>query len=574
MSKLFLRTLRDDPAETDLVGHNLLVRAGYIRRLAPGIYSRLPLGIAILKRIDEIIREEMSAIGSQEVRLPILSLHEFFDAGKPRASQAARSVNLSDRDVADYLRRIAQDEMFMLLVRGEFSSYKDYPLALYQIQAEYRASARPRLGILGGHEVVVADSYSFALDVGGLGIAYKSHRDAYKRIFSRLGVTYKVAIAASGASTSEAFYSPAPSGDATFIQCRDCGYAATADAVVIATPPPYDPDARPPAKVLDTPDTPTIDTLVDRVRELGIDAEAADTLKNVVLRTLAPHTDRWELLIIGVPGDREVDLKRVQAQLYPAKVERAGPEEFAINPGLVKGYIGPQRMADLKIRYLVDPLVVEGSEWITGANITGVHAAHVVRGRDFVPDGVIGAIEVREGDRCACCGGALEIIRGIKLGHVSQLSSKSAAALGVQALGQDGKPAAISIGGYSVEITNVLAAIAEQAHDDKGLCWPKSVAPFDVHVVATGKDDATFAAAARLTDELEASGLRVLQDDRRGVSAGVKFKDAELIGIPSIVVFGRGLADGNVELRERRSDERREIPVAQAESAVISAVLG
>ncbi|HET8582998.1 MAG TPA: His/Gly/Thr/Pro-type tRNA ligase C-terminal domain-containing protein, partial [Jatrophihabitans sp.] len=244
---------------------------------------------------------------------------------------------------------------------------------------------------------------------------------------------------------------------------------------------------------------------------------------------------------------------------------------LAKRPELVKGYIGPQRLAEWKIRYLVDPLVVPGSAWVTGANEPGKHAAHVVRGRDFEPEGELGAVEIRDGDRCARCGAALQIARGIELGHVFQLGTKYAETFGLTALGQDGKPVTVTMGSYGVGVTRAVAALAEQTYDEQGLCWPRVVAPADVHLVATGKDETVFTAADALADELEAAGVRVMYDDRRGVSAGVKFTDAELIGVPTIVVVGRGLADGVIELRDRKTGARRDLAVGAAAAEIAAA---
>ncbi|WP_375490199.1 proline--tRNA ligase [uncultured Jatrophihabitans sp.] len=580
MSTLFLRTLRDDPADAEVPSHKLLVRAGYVRRVAPGIYSWLPLGLQVLARIEAIVREEMASIGSQEVHFPALIPGEIYQESGRWDAYGDLLFKLRDRKDADYLLAPTHEEMFTLLVRGEYSSYKDYPLALFQIQTKYRDEARPRAGILRAREFIMKDSYSFDLSDEGLETAYRAHRDAYERMFTRMGMTYKIVFAVSGAmggSASEEFLVPAASGEDTFVQCTNCDYAANTEAVVIAAPEPSDPVDHPQQQVLDTPDTPTIDTLVSRLNELGLRDEpytAADTFKNVVLRTREPGADRWELLVVGVPGDREVDLKRLAGQLEPVEVEQAGPDDLATAPGLVKGYIGPQNLRELKIRFLVDPLVVPGSEWVTGANEPGKHAAHVVRGRDFEPDGEIGAVEIRDGDRCAICGSPLEIARGIEMGHVFQLGRVYAEKFGLRALDQNGKPVTVTMGSYGVGVTRAVAAVAEQTYDDKGLCWPRSVAPADVHLVATGKDDAVFRAADDLAAQLERDGVRVLYDDRRNVSPGVKFKDAELIGVPTIVIVGRGLADGTVELRDRRSDERQDVPVADAAGAVLAAVRG
>jgi prolyl-tRNA synthetase len=579
MSTLFLRTLRDDPADAEVPSHKLLVRAGYVRRVAPGIYSWLPLGMAVLANVERIVREEMNGIGSQEVHFPALIPREIFEASGRWADYGDALFRLRDRKGIDYLLGPTHEELFTLLVKGEYSSYKDYPLALYQIQTKYRDEARPRAGILRGREFIMKDSYSFDLDDEGLQRSYQAHRDAYERIFTRLGFDYRIVFAVSGAmggSASEEFLAPAASGEDSFVQCTNCDYAANTEAVEIAGPEPTDPADHPAEQVLDTPDTPTIQTLVDRLNsmDLGRSFTAADTLKNVVLRTRAPGAHEWELLIVGVPGDREVDLKRIAGQLEPVLVEQAGPDDLEREPRLVKGYIGPQILADIKVRYLVDPLVSEGSAWVTGANEPGRHSANVVRGRDFVPDGEIGAVEIRDGDRCARCGAPLEIARGIELGHVFQLGRKYAATFGLTALGQDGKPVTVTMGSYGVGVTRAVAALAEQTYDDQGLCWPRSVAPADVHLVATGKDETVFAAAERLAGDLEAAGVRVLYDDRRGVSPGVKFKDAELIGVPTIVIVGRNLADGTVELRDRKSGDRREVPVDDAAAQIRAALAG
>jgi prolyl-tRNA synthetase len=573
LSTLFLRTLRDDPADAEVPSHKLLVRAGYIRRVGPGIYSWLPLGIAVLRNVERVVREEMTAIGGQEVHFPALIPREVFEASGRWADYGDALFRLADRRGADYLLGPTHEELFTLLVKGEYSSYKDYPLILFQIQTKYRDEPRPRAGILRGREFVMKDSYSFDVSDDGLTAAYRSHRDAYERIFTRLGFDYRIVFAVSGAmggSASEEFLAPTPYGEDTFVQCGSCDYAANTEAVEIAVPPPRDPAAHPASTVLDTPDTPTIETLVERLNTLGLGRTftGADTLKNVVLKTRAPDADSWELFVVGVPGDREVDLKRLAGQLEPVEVAQADAGDLVAQPGLVRGYIGPQLLRKLGVRYVVDPLVTPGSAWVTGANEIDRHAAFVVRGRDFEPDAEIGAVEIRDGDRCARCGGALRIARGIELGHVFQLGRKYAEAFGLQALGPKGKPVTITMGSYGIGITRAVAALAEQTHDQKGLCWPAAVAPADVHVVATGRDDAPFRAAERIVADLLANGTRVLFDDRRGVSPGVKFADAELLGMPTVVIVGRGLADGVVEVRDRRSGERRDVPLDAAAAVV------
>jgi prolyl-tRNA synthetase len=569
MSTLFLRTKREDPADAEMPSHRLLARAGYVRRVAPGIYSWLPLGYLVLRNIERVVREEMERMGGQEVHFPALIPREVFEASRRWADYGDGLFRLSDRKGADYLLAPTHEELFTLLVKGEYTSYKDYPLMLFQIQTKYRDEARPRAGILRGREFVMKDSYSFDLDDAGLRASYELHRAAYIRTFERLGFDYRIVFAVSGAmggSSSEEFLAPTEHGEDTFVQCTGCDYAANTEAVEIAVPEAQDPSGQPPVKVLDTPETPTIATLVACIVEQGLglvpgrEFTAADTLKNLVLKTRRPGAAEWELLVVGVPGDRDVDLKRLAGQLEPVEVAQAEPADLAREPRLVKGYIGPQALAEMGVRYLVDPLVVPGSAWVTGADEAGRHAAFVVRGRDFTPDGEIGAVEIRDGDRCARCGGLLIIARGIEIGHIFQLGRKFTDVFGLDALGPDGKPIRVTMGSYGIGISRAVAALAEQTHDESGLCWPREVAPADVHVVAAGKGE-QIEAALRLAGEMEAAGLRVIADDRAGVSPGVKFTDAELIGVPTVVVVGRRLAEGIVEVRDRRTGEREDLPL-------------
>ncbi|MGP3928502.1 proline--tRNA ligase [Nonomuraea sp. KM88] len=574
MSSLFLRTLRDDPADAEVPSHKLLVRAGYVRRVAPGIYSWLPLGKLVLDNITRIVREEMNRMGGQEVLFPALLPRDYYEATGRWTEYGDTLFRLQDRKGADYLLGPTHEELFTDMVKGEYSSYKDYPVILYQIQTKYRDEARPRAGILRGREFLMKDSYSFDLDDDGLKRSYEQHRETYIRTFDRLGINYKIVFAQSGAmggSASEEFLAPTPTGEDTFVACRACGYAANAEAVVTPAPAARSFDDAAALRVMDTPDTPTIETLVSYVNEHhGLSVTAADTLKNVVVKVTTPGSEKAETLVIGVPGDREVDFKRLEAALAPGEPAIFEAADFARHPGLVRGYIGPQVLRELGIRYLVDPRVAVGTSWVTGANEPGKHAADVVAGRDFVPDGTIEAAEVRAGDDCPRCGSELSIDRGIEIGHIFQLGRKYADVAGLDALGPDGKPVRVTMGSYGIGVSRAVAVIAEQLHDSLGLVWPREVAPADVHIVGTGKENQVEAALA-LAAELESRGLRVLVDDRAQVSPGVKFKDAELLGLPTIVVVGRGLAQGVVELRDRVSGEKSEIPLAEAADRVVAA---
>jgi prolyl-tRNA synthetase len=585
MSQLFVRTLRDDPSDAEVPSHRLLVRAGYIRRSAPGIYSWLPLGLRVLRNIEGIIREEMDAIGAQELLFPALLPKEPYEATNRWTEYGDGIFRLQDRKGADYLLGPTHEEMFTLVVKDLYSSYKDLPLSIYQIQTKYRDEARPRAGLLRGREFVMKDSYSFDVDDAGLEASYLAHRDAYIRIFDRLGFDYVIVKATSGAmggSKSEEFLATADVGEDTYVRCTHCSYAANVEAVAVRPPAEQPYDDVPAAHAEETPDTPTIETLVDYLNEKFPREDrpwaAGDTLKNVLVVLKHPDGTR-EPLAIGVPGDREVDQKRLEGQLEPIEVEAMSEEEFAKHPALVKGYIGPGALgetSDSKIRFVVDPRVVTGTRWVTGADVPGSHVIDLVAGRDFTPDGTIEAAEVRDGDACPnCTEGSLESARGIEMGHIFQLGRKYADALGLQVLDENGKLVTVTMGSYGIGPSRAVAAIAENTLDEIGLVWPREVAPADVHLVAAGKDEAIFAAAEQLAGELAAAGIEVIYDDRAGkVSPGVKFKDAELLGVPTIVTVGRGLADGVVEVKDRKTGERQDVPVTDAAQRLVEIVRG
>jgi prolyl-tRNA synthetase len=564
MSELFLRTLRDDPAEAEVASHKLLIRAGYVRPIAPGLYSWLPLGLRVLRNIERVVREEMNAIGGQEILFPALLPRAPYETTNRWTEYGDGVFRLKDRRGNDYLLGPTHEELFALTVKGEYSSYKDFPVTLYQIQTKYRDEARPRAGILRGREFVMKDSYSFDLDDSGLKNAYHAHREAYQRIFARLNIDYVIVSAVSGAmggSASEEFLAESPIGEDTFVRCPESGYAANVEAVITARPESLPTDGQPAAVVHETGNTPTIATLVEWANgaDLGRPVTAADTLKNVLLKVREPGGE-WELLGIGVPGDREVDDKRLGAALDPVEYALLDDADFAKYPFLVKGYIGPKALLDNGVRYLVDPRIVDGTSWITGADVTGKHVVGLVAGRDFVADGTIEAAEVRDGDPSPDGAGALVAARGIEIGHIFQLGRKYTDAFTVDVLGEDGKPVRLTMGSYGVGVSRLVAVIAEQQHDELGLRWPAEVSPFDVHLVIANKDAEARTGATTLATDLDRLGLEVLLDDRTA-SPGVKFKDAELLGVPWIVVVGRGWADGKVELRNRFSGETRELIV-------------
>ncbi|MFW0112311.1 proline--tRNA ligase [Rothia sp. P5766] len=593
LSHLFLRTLREDPVDAEVASHKLLVRAGYIRRAAPGVYTWLPLGLKVLGKIETIVREEMNAIGAQEVHFPALLPREPYQATNRWDEYGDNLFRLKDRKGADMLLAPTHEEMFTLLVKDLYSSYKDLPVYLYQIQTKYRDEARPRAGLLRGREFIMKDSYSFNVDDQGLDEAYQAHRAAYIRIFERLGLEIEIVQAQSGAmggSRSEEFLHPTPIGEDTFVRSEG-GYAANVEAVTTVAPEPVDASNTPAASVLDTPDSPTIEILVQQSNALHPRPEGpwteADTLKNVIVAVTLPDGSR-QLVAIGLPGDRAVDMGRLEANVGAllgvggeVEVEAATEEDLKKFPQLVKGYIGPGLSLDHKflgvesatgIPYYLDPRVVEGSAWITGANEDQKHVYNLVAGRDFEADGIIEACEVREGDPAPDGSGPLIAARGIEMGHIFALGRKYAEALGLKVLDQNGKLQTVTMGSYGVGVTRALAAIAEGNHDDRGLIWPRNLAPADVHLVVTGKGAEVLEGAEKLVAELEAAGLDIMFDDRPKVSPGVKFGDAELLGVPTILVVGRGFADGKIEIKDRRSGQAREVALDEAVAEILAEV--
>ena len=583
LSHLFVRTLREDPADAEVASHKWLVRAGYIRRQAPGIFAWLPLGLRVRRKIEDIIHEEMRAAGAQQVHFPALLPREPYEATGRWSEYGDNIFRLQDRKGADYLLAPTHEEVFTLTVKDLYSSYKDLPLTIYQIQDKYRDEARPRAGLLRGREFSMKDAYSFDVSDDGLEASYQAQRDAYERIFARLGLEYVIVRADAGAmggSKSEEFLHPITVGEDTFVR-NDAGYAANVEAYRTPAPEPIPLEGLPEAVIHDSPNTPTIETLValanaDVPREDRA-WEAADTLKNVVLALVDQDGER-ELVVVGVPGDREVDMKRAEAWFAPRAVEPATDEDFAKHPALVKGYIGPWsadgavlgEQSTSGVRYLLDPRVVPGTQWVTGANLHEKHVFHLVAGRDFESDGIADIAEVRSGDPAPDGSGPIETARGMEIGHVFQLGRKYAEALGLQVLDENGSLVTVTMGSYGIGVTRILAIIAEGHHDEKGLVWPEAVSPYDVYVIQTGKDEHVATAAETLATELSDGGMDVLFDDRPKVSPGVKFADAEVIGVPRIVIVGRGAADGVAELWDRATGERTDVPLSEVATALQS----
>ena len=593
MSTMFLRTLREDPADADVDSAKLLQRAGYIRKAAPGIWTWLPLGLRVLNKIEAIIREEINGIGAQEVHFPALLPREPYEATHRWEEYGDNIFRLKDRHEADYLLAPTHEEMFTLLVKDMYSSYKDLPVTLYQIQTKYRDEFRPRAGLIRGREFVMKDAYSFTIDEEGMRKAYYDERGAYERIFQRLDLKYVPVFAMSGpmgGSASEEFLAPMPIGEDTFALAPS-GKAWNVEALSTPELPEIDASTTPAASKEATPDAKTIDNMIERAnadhpRTDGREWQASDILKNVVITVKHPedeeHDEPWrEVIVVGVPGDRTVDMKRLEAQFAPAELEEATEEDLKQHPELVPGYIGPMVLgpqaeaAGVKnpVRYLIDAHVVKGSAWFTGADENEVDYYNLVYGRDFKVDGVVEAVQVRHGDMSPDGSGPLSFERGVEIGQVFQLGLKYSNALGLKVLDQNGKTVPVWMGSYGIGVSRVMACIAETHHDEKGLAWPAIIAPAQVHVVATGKDAAAFEAAEQLIADLEAKGIEVIFDDRKKVSPGVKFKDAELIGVPLIAVAGRDTVNnGTIEVRDRNGENAEAVPVADAARVIADRV--
>jgi len=576
LSKLFVRTLREDPAEAEVASHKWLVRAGYIRRQAPGIFAWLPMGLRVRQNIEAIVHEEMQRAGAQHVHFPALLPKEPYEITGRWEEYGDGIFRLTDRKGSEYLLAPTHEEVFTLTVKDLYSSYKDLPLMIYQIQDKYRDEARPRAGLLRGREFSMKDAYSFDYTDEGLELSYQAQRDAYERIFQRLGLEYVIVKADAGAmggSRSEEFLHPTDIGEDTFVKTSG-GYAANVEAFVTTAPPALPvPEGVP--VVFDSPNTPTIGTLValanaEHPKDSG-EWRAEDTLKNVVLALTHPDETR-EIVVVGIPGNRDVDLKRAEVAFAPAAIEQASEADFAKNPALVKGYIGPWSSAGpvlgsesaTGLSFYVDPRVVTGTAWVTGANHHEKHVFNLVMGRDFHADGVVDIAQVMDGDEAPDGSGPIESARGMEIGHVFQLGRKYAEALGLKVLDENGSLVTVTMGSYGIGVTRLVAVIAEANNDEKGLVWPEAVAPFDVHVVAAGKDEVIFEVAEAFCDSLEKAGKDVLFDDRPKLSPGVKFADAEILGVPHIVIVGRGAATGEVEYWNRRSGERTAMPLADA----------
>jgi prolyl-tRNA synthetase len=567
MSALFLRTLRDDPADAEVDSHRLLVRAGYIRRVSAGIYAWLPLGQRVMRRIEAIVREEMDAAGAQEVLLPIVQPLELWARSQREAQYGPLMFRLLDRKETPYCLAPTAEEVITTIVSGEYGSYRDLPVNLYQINWKYRDELRPRFGLLRTREFLMKDAYSFDADLEGLDRSYRAMYDAYHRVFERCALTFRAVEADSGeigGDVSREFMAVANVGEDDFVWCPACDYAANVEAAKRKVDDSLATSAAPSAS-----DAPMTEIATPGLAGIDGVAEFLGVAANTLLKSIAFDID-GKLGLALVPGDREVNLFALEAALRPAAVRLYTDEDFAAHKSLPRGYIGPHH-PDVSI-VVADPSVRAAQGWITGANRVDHHVRDARLGRDFEVNQWVELVNVKPGDPCPRCGQPLAIDRGIEVGHVFQLGAKYSKVFDATYTDDEGNSHPMQMGCYGIGISRVLAAVVEQYHDEHGLTWPAALAPYDVHIVVLpGRGDggtAVVDAANDLVAQLEARGLAVLIDDR-DASAGIKFADADLVGVPvQLTVGAKGLGRGVVERKLRAPGERDELELANVVAAL------
>ena len=573
MSALFLRTLRDDPADAEIDSHRLLLRAGCIRRVASGIYSWLPLGRRVLAAVEHIVRDEMDATGAQEILLPIAQPLELWAKTGRDATYGPLMFRLEDRKETGFCLSPTAEEAITSLVAGEYSSYRDLPVNLYQINWKYRDELRPRFGLLRAREFLMKDAYSFHVDGDDLRVTYQAMYEAYQRVFTRCALTFRAVEAQAGeigGDVNHEFMAVASIGEDDFVWCTSCDYAANVEAArrhsrLHQEVPAIDgrgaDPAAPERAALHTPELPGIAGVA---AHLGVEASA-------LLKCIAFDVD-GELGLALVPGDREVNPYALTQAVAPRTARLYTDEDFAARPDLPKGYIGPDFSGAALV--VADPLVGEERPWITGANETDYHVRDAVLGRDFTVNLWADLVSVVSGDPCPRCGSDLSVDRGIEVGHVFQLGTKYAEALDATYTDDAGADHPMVMGCYGIGVSRIVTAVVEEHHDEHGIVWPDALAPYSVHLVALpGKGDTAEqvrAAADALYDGLRAAGVPVLYDDREA-SPGVKFADADLLGMPwRLTVGAKGLSRGVIERRRRATGEQDELPVADAVALLAS----
>jgi prolyl-tRNA synthetase len=558
-SKLFARTLRDDPAGAEAMSDRLLLRAAFVRRLMAGIYTTLPLGVRTMGKIASIVREEMNATGAQEIRMPIVLPAEPWKATGRWEAYGDLMFKLTDRHDRELGLGPTHEEVVTPLVAGELSSYRDLPVNLYQIEWKYRDEFRPRYGLLRGREFLMKDAYSFDRNDEGLLASYDVMFEAYKRVFDRCGLDYRVVEADPGqigGGINHEYMAVTDAGEDVFLHCESCDYAADLEAATPKRPDPIGDVPLEPLAEIHTPGAPTIAAVSELI------AKPASQMLKCILFDAGGQT-----VAVLLPGDREVNEEKVASLFFPTPVGPFDDEDFA-KRGFSKGYVGPQDMPDDAV-VIADPLVRAGANWVTGANKEDHHVTGANLDRDFRVDRWEDVVQAVEGDPCPIDGGVLRQARSIVVGHIYQLGTKYSEPLKATFIDEDGIERPYVMGCYGIGISRILAAVAEQFHDEAGLKWPKALAPFEVVVIPTNMDQpAVVEAGERIYAELVEAGIEVVLDDRQ-VTAGVKFADADLIGYPLQAVVGkRGIESGMADLKVRPTGDRSQAPLSEVTGAV------
>jgi prolyl-tRNA synthetase len=546
MSTQFGLTLRTAPGKTEAEGHQMLVRAGFVRQLGQGIFSYLPLGWRSVRKIENILRQEMDAVGGQELSLPVVHPAEIWKASGRYHTVGPELTRFHDRRGRDMVLAMTHEEVIAELCQSEISSYRDLPRLVYQIQTKFRDDPRPRAGLIRTREFTMKDSYSLDRDAEGLERQYQAHYDAYFRIFERCGLPVNAVgadVGMMGGSGAHEFMFLTPIGEDTLVLCDGCGYAANRQVAVFAKPPAAS-EAPLPLERVHTPGSTSIQALTQFV---GV--PATRTAKAVFM--MAELNEGWRLVLAMVRGDLDVNETKLANAVHARELRPATEEEIA-GAGAAAGYASPLGLHDALV--VVDDSVASSPNLVSGANEAGWHLRNTNLGRDYLADMVVDIAVARDGDACATCGATLRTERAVEVGNIFKLGTKYSQAFGARFLDEDGVERPIVMGSYGIGLGRTLACIAEAHHDERGLIWPASVAPFDVHLVRLrGGEEVADRAYAALT----AGGVEVLYDDR-DEAPGVQFADADLIGLPlRLTASTRSLSAGGLELRLRANGETR-----------------
>lgn len=546
MSALYAPTLKEDPADAEIASHRLLLRAGMIRKEAAGLYSFLPLGMRVLRKIENIVREEMDSHGGQELLMPFVQPAELWHRSGRWDDYGDELLRLKDRHGNEFVLGPTHEEIITNLVDNELRSYKDLPKNLYQIQLKFRDERRPRFGLLRGREFIMKDAYSFDMDEEGLDKSYQQMREAYSNMCERMGLDYRIVKADSGqigGNESEEFMALAESGEAELVYCS-CGYAADVEAAA-ASPRPVQYKADTLEKIA----TPGVHTIAEL-------AEFLDCEEAACMKAFSCKDSEENIWVLFVPGNYEVN--EIKASRIVSGFTPLTDEEME-KAGLVKGSMGPVGLPE-GVKVAADESLRAIERWVVGANEDSFHYVGARLGEDFQVDAWSDLCTVQEGDACPECGLPLQSARGIEVSQIFKLGDKYSRSMDVTFMAEDGSEQYFLMGCYGVGVSRTLAAAVEQSHDDMGIIWPVGIAPAHICVIPlTVGDDLVQPTAERLAKEADALGLEVVIDDRNE-RAGVKFADADLIGWPLQVVVGkRGLAEGKVEIKLRRTGEKRDV---------------